>query len=175
MQKYNPEIAIYAGTFDPITNGHIDILQRALSVFSKVYLAVAAGGPRSAAKTTFFDSNDRVNLAKESLLATLSKDYSSRVEVEQFDGMLVDFAKEKNAKVIIRGLRAVSDYEYESQLAHTNRLLSPEMETIFFVTSGSNSFISSSIVRNIALNGGDISQMVPKEVVDAFKVSDVKN
>jgi pantetheine-phosphate adenylyltransferase len=170
MFKYNPEVAIYAGTFDPITNGHLDILQRALSVFSVVYLAVAAGGPRSAAKTTYFDTDDRVNLAKASVLTSMSKESSDRVIVEKFDGMLVDFAKIKNAKVIIRGLRAVSDYEYESQLAHTNRLLSPEMETIFFVTSGSNSFISSSIVRNIALNGGDISQMFPKEVVDAFKV-----
>lgn len=170
MAKKNLDnkIAVYAGTFDPITNGHLDILERALGVFTKVYLAVASGGPRSANKNTFFTGLERVALAKDSVKAYLTKVESKRVIVESFDGMLVDYASSIGAKVIIRGLRAVSDYEYESQLAHTNRLLSPKIETVFFVTSGANSFISSSIVRNIALNGGDVSQIVPKVVVKAF-------
>lgn len=168
MNSLDPHVAVYAGTFDPITNGHMDILERALGVFSRIYIAVASGGPRSSHKSTFFDSQERVRLVQDSVSELLAPDECNRVVVAPFDGMLVDFVQLKGAKVIIRGLRAVSDYEYESQLAHTNRLLAPEIETIFFVTSGANSFISSSIVRNIALNGGDISAIVPSAVVSAF-------
>lgn len=167
-------IAVYAGTFDPVTNGHMDILQRALGVFSKVNIAIASGGPRSANKNTFFSSEQRLEMVEKSIKELLNEEDCNRACVDCFDGMLVDFVKKTGAKVIIRGLRAVSDYEYESQLAHTNRLLSPEIETVFFVTSGANSFISSSIVRNIALNGGDVSSIVPQAVVEAF-LKNVRN
>lgn len=159
-------IAVYAGTFDPITNGHMDILQRGLQVFDKVHLAIATGGPRLSTKSSYFSIKERLKLAKGAV--TELKLDQDRVVVESFDGMLVDYASRLGARVIIRGLRAVSDYEYETQLAHTNRLLDPRIETVFLVTSEPNSFISSSIIRNVALNGGDIAKMVPKVVKKYF-------
>ena len=168
MSEFENNVAVYAGTFDPITNGHLDILERAISVFPIVYLAVATGGPRSSPKATYFTTKERLRLATKSVQEYFGEESAAKIRVESFSGMLVDFAVSVNSKVIVRGLRAVSDYEYESQLAHTNRLLCPSIETIFFVTSGSNSFISSSIVRNIALNGGDISAIVPRPVVEGF-------
>jgi pantetheine-phosphate adenylyltransferase len=164
--KKSKNIAVYAGTFDPITNGHMDILYRGLQVFDIVYLAIAKGGPRVSTKLSYFSINERLKLARGAVSEfKLDKD---RVIVESFDGMLVDYASKLGARVIIRGLRAVSDYEYETQLAHTNRLLNSEIETVFLVTSEPNSFISSSIIRNVALNGGDISKMVPKVVKKYF-------
>lgn len=167
MKNCGERIAVYAGTFDPITNGHMDVLQRALSVFDKVFLAIAEGGPRVSTKSNCFTTKERLKLATQAVRAVgLDED---RVAVDSFGGMLVDYAKGIGARVIVRGLRAVSDYEYETQLAHTNRLLEPSIETIFFVTAEPNSFISSSIVRNVALNGGDISKMVPEVVRTYFK------
>lgn len=159
-------VAVYAGTFDPITNGHMDVLFRALRVFDTVYLAIAKGGPRVSTKSSYFTIKERLSLAKGAVKGFNAE--KERVIVESFDGMLVHYASKIGAKVIIRGLRAVSDYEYETQLAHTNRLLDSEIETVFFVTSEPNSFISSSIVRNVALNGGDITKMVPKIVKTVF-------
>ena len=160
------KIAVYAGTFDPITNGHMDVVFRSLRVFDTIYLAISKGGPRVSTKASYFTISERLKMAKGAV-----KGYNSereRVIVESFDGMLVHYASKIGAKVIIRGLRAVSDYEYETQLAHTNRLLDSEIETVFFVTSEPNSFISSSIVRNVALNGGEISKMVPSVVKTFF-------
>ncbi len=162
----NQGVAVYAGTFDPMTNGHMDVIYRALRVFDIVYVAISKGGPRVSTKASYFNIDERLALAKDAV-----RDFNrekERVIVESFDGMLVAYTRAIGAKVIIRGLRAVSDYEYETQLAHTNRLLDAEIETVFFVTSEPNSFISSSIVKNVALNGGDITKMVPKVVKSYF-------
>lgn len=153
------KVAVYAGTFDPITNGHRDIVERALRVFDRVYFAVA----ESPSKYPLFPIDERVTLAKASLL-----DLASKVEVVSFSGLLVEFAKKIGASVIIRGLRAVSDYEYESQMAVINRQLEPEIETVFLMTSKSSSFISSSIVRQVAMVSGDVSSMVPEPVNTAL-------
>jgi pantetheine-phosphate adenylyltransferase len=160
--------AVYAGTFDPVTNGHIDIIERACKVFSSVCVAVAEGGPRTSVKQPVFSSEERVQLIRDSVRDMIDPSLASRVEVESFSGMLVDFVHRCKSRVIVRGLRAVSDYEYETQLAHTNRMLAPDVETIFLVTSEKTSFISSSVVRNVAMNGGDISGMVPSVVVSRF-------
>ncbi len=168
-EKLEPRVAVYAGTFDPVTNGHLDILARALAVFDILYLAIASGGPRVSTKSTFFSAEERMDIAERALKEVGQTNPNfSRVKVASFDSLLINFTREVNSKVIIRGLRAVSDYEYETQLAHTNRMLAPEIETIFFVTSEPNSYISSSIVKNVALNGGDISKMVTKSVVKDF-------
>lgn len=169
MKKTDSFEAIYAGTFDPVTNGHIDIIERACSIFSSVCVAVAVGGPRTSEKSPFFSSEERVELIEKSLAELSSPEIMTKVAVRSFSGMLVDFVAKCRSRVIIRGLRAVSDYEYETQLAHTNRMLSSDVETIFLVTSEKTSFISSSVVRNVALNGGDISKMVPSIVATSFK------
>jgi pantetheine-phosphate adenylyltransferase len=160
--------AVYAGTFDPVTNGHIDIIERACRLFERVCVAVAEGGPRTSVKNPYFTAAERVDLIRLALEHGPDPHLVSKVVVESFSGMLVDFVHSCDCNIIIRGLRAVSDYEYETQLAHTNRMLAPDVETIFLVTSEKTSFISSSVVRNVALNGGDISGMVPEIVVSRF-------
>jgi len=154
------EIAVYAGTFDPLTNGHRDIVERALKVFSKVVVGIAS----SSSKNPLFSVEERMNLARESLA-----DLKDSITVESFGGLLVEFVKKKNSHIIIRGLRAVSDYEYESQMAVINRELSPDIETVFLMTSKRSSFISSSIVRQVAAVGGNISGLVPEPVAKALK------
>lgn len=169
MSIQKPDGAVYAGTFDPITNGHIDVIQRAARVFGRVYVAVASGGPNATTKSTFFSNEERVLFAEKAIAETCREFPADTIIVHPFSGLLVNFVAKLGGRVIVRGLRAVSDYEYETQLAHTNRMLSPGVETVFFVTSEPNSFISSSIVRNVALNGGDISGMVPKVIVSEFE------
>jgi len=153
--------AIYPGTFDPITNGHSDLVQRAARIFDRVILAVAAGG-QSGAKQPFFTAEERVSLAKD-VLADIPN-----VEVIQFDGLLVDFVQKQNAQVILRGLRAVSDFEYEFQLASMNRHLNEKIETMFLTPAEQYSYISSSLVREIAVLGGDISTFVHEQVAAAL-------
>lgn len=143
-------IAIYPGTFDPITNGHSDLIQRAAQIFDKVIVAIAAN-PK---KAPLFDLGERVSLA-EGALAGLGN-----VEVCGFDTLLADFAAERGAKVILRGLRAVSDFEYEFQLAGMNRNLKPDIETIFLTPSDQYMFISASMIREIAQFGGDVAPFV---------------
>ena len=152
-------IAIYPGTFDPITNGHTDLVERATRLFSKVIVAVA----RSQDKTPFFNLDERIELAQEALAGF------DNVEVCGFQTLLVEFMREKNATVIIRGLRAVSDFEYEFQLASMNRHLRNDIETVFLTPAEQYSYISSSLVREIARLGGDISPFVPANVVAAIK------
>lgn len=147
-------IAIYPGTFDPITLGHVDIVFRASPMFEQVILAVAG----STSKNTIFSVEERIALASEVL-----KDIKN-VKIIRFDGLMVDCAKENSASVILRGLRAVSDFEYEFQLAGMNRKLMPEADTIFLPTSQKFTYISSSLVREIAKFGGDITDFVPKVV-----------
>ena len=153
--------AIYPGTFDPITNGHSDLVQRASRIFDRVILAVAAGG-QNAGKQPFFNADERVSLA-EGVLAEMPN-----VDVIQFDGLLVDFVQKQNAQVILRGLRAVSDFEYEFQLASMNRHLNEKIETMFLTPAEQYSYISSSLVREIAVLGGDVSPFVHEKVAAAL-------
>lgn len=152
--------AIYPGTFDPITNGHVDLVQRACHLFDHVIVAIAAGS--SGAKAPVFTLEERVVLAQEVLTGC------DNIEVCGFDTLLVDFMQEKGARVIIRGLRAVSDFEYEFQLASMNRKLAPEVETVFLTPAEQFSFISSSLVREIASLGGDVSPFVHAKVATAL-------
>ena len=153
--------AIYPGTFDPITNGHSDLVQRASRIFDRVILAVATGG-QNGGKQPFFSADERVSLA-EDVLADMPN-----VEVIQFDGLLVDFVQKQNAQVILRGLRAVSDFEYEFQLASMNRHLNEKIETMFLTPAEQYSYISSSLVREIAVLGGDVSPFVHEQVATAL-------
>lgn len=142
--------AVYPGTFDPVTRGHEDLVRRASRIFDSVIVAVAD----SAAKKPFFDIEERVDMARSVL-----SDYGN-VSVVSFSGLLMDFVRERNAKVILRGLRAVSDFEYEFQMAGMNRNLYPEVETLFLTPSEQYMFISATIVREIAGLGGDVSPFV---------------
>ena len=148
------QTAIYPGTFDPITNGHTDLVARASRLFDKVIVAVA----RSAGKNPACSLEQRLQVANVALADI------PNVEVVTFEGLLVDFCKQQGAGVVIRGLRAVSDFEYEFQLASMNRRLAPEIETIFLTPSEQYSFISSTLVREIARLGGDVSEFVHPEV-----------
>lgn len=152
--------AIYAGSFDPFTNGHLDICKRAKSIFSDLVVAVA----NNHRKKGLFSPDERVKMISQALEAE-----SLEAKVISFDGLLVDLCKKEQAKVIIRGLRAVSDYEYESQLAITNRQLSEEVETVFLMTSKDYSFISSSMVKEIASFGGKYGDFLPSVVADKVK------
>jgi pantetheine-phosphate adenylyltransferase len=154
-----PKIAMYPGTFDPVTNGHIDLIERACQIFDKLYVAVAI----SANKSPLFELDERVRLIQHST-AKIPK-----VEVVGFDSLSIDFAVELDAQVLVRGLRAVSDFEYEFQLASANRRLAPEVETVFLTPLETNSFLSSSLVKEIASHGGDVSSFVPEEVGQALK------
>ena len=152
-------IAIYPGTFDPITRGHIDILERASSLFDKVYLAIAS----SKSKKPLFSLEQRMELAKQSL------SHLDNIYMDELTGLTVDFAREHDANIIIRGIRTVADYEYELQLANMNRSMAPKIETIFFTPADNLSYISSSLVKEIALFGGPISDFVAPPVEDALK------
>jgi pantetheine-phosphate adenylyltransferase len=149
-------IAVYPGSFDPITNGHLDILGRALAVFDTVVIGVLEN-PR---KTPFLPVDTRIAVIRDAL-GTDSAAILDRVEVRSFDGLTVDFARANGATAIVRGLRAISDFETEMQLAHNNRVLAPDVDTVFFMTSVENGYVSSSLVKEIASFGGDVSTMVP--------------
>lgn len=151
--------AIYPGTFDPITNGHIDLVMRASKLFNKVIVAVAINPGKKPA----FNLAERVDLAKQTLIGL------DNVEVCGFEGLLIDVAYQKQAKVIIRGLRAVSDFEHEFQLAGMNRRMRPEIETLFLTPAEQFTYISSSLVREIAALGGDVSEFVAPCVMTALK------
>lgn len=151
--------AIYPGTFDPITNGHIDLVMRASKLFNKVIVAVAINPGKKPA----FNLAERVDLAKQTLVGL------DNVEVCGFEGLLIDVANQKQAKVIIRGLRAVSDFEHEFQLAGMNRRMRPEIETLFLTPAEQFTYISSSLVREIAALGGDVSEFVAPCVMTALK------
>lgn len=150
---------IYPGTFDPITNGHIDVIKRALRFFDKVIVAIALND----AKKPFFSIDKRLKMAK---LATKNLGF---VEVKSFDNLLIDFCKEQNIATVIRGLRAVSDFEYELQIGYANSSLWDKFETVYLLPTLENSFISSSVVRSIAYHGGDVSHLVPKEILEYLK------
>ena len=154
------KIAIYPGSFDPITNGHLDVLKTAAAIFDKVIIAVAYNSEKQGG---FLSGEERVDLIKKSI-----KDFDN-VEVDSFQGLTVDYARKKNAKVLIRGLRAVSDFEFEMQLSQTNSALDKEIKTIFLTTRPKYNFISSSSVKEVISLGGDCSKFVPQEVNDYLK------
>ncbi len=149
-------IAVCPGSFDPVTIGHTDIIMRASHIFDSVIVAVMV----NPTKNPIFTVDERVSMLKTTTARL------SNVSVESFDGLLADFCADKGASVIVKGLRAVSDYEYEFQMALANRRLNPEMETIFLTTSAENMFLSSSVVKQIASFGGDISDFVPIELCE---------
>lgn len=147
-------IAVYPGTFDPITNGHIDVVQRATELFPKVIVLVA----RNPAKTPMFSDEERVEMIKEIFR------HNKRVSVDVFDGLLVEYARKHRASVLVRGLRAVSDFEYEFQMALTNRKLDSGIDTVFLMPHARYTYLNSSIVREVARLGGDVSAFVPNNV-----------
>ena len=149
-------VAIYPGSFDPITNGHLDIITRGSKVFDKLIVGVLV----NIDKVGVFSIEERVELIKR------VTSHLENVEVISFNGLLVDLAKKNNAKVILKGLRAVSDFEYEFQMALMNSQLDAEVETLFMTTSAANSFLSSSSVKQVAKFGGDIKGLVPDEIID---------
>lgn len=150
--------AIYPGTFDPVTNGHVDLITRAARIFPEIVIAVASNTP----KRPYFSHAERIQLLQQTV------GHLPGVTVKGFDNLLVHFVQEQQAGIILRGLRAVSDFEYEFQLAGMNRKLSKEVETVFLTPSADLMFISSSLVREIAALGGDVSSFVPPAVVTAF-------
>ncbi len=153
------QIAVYPGTFDPITNGHIDLIERAARRFSTVIVAIHSSGSKQPA----FSWEERIELARTVLAG------QDNVVVEGFEGLLVNFVRLHNAGIILRGLRAVSDFEYEFQLASMNRQLAPEIETLFLTPDDHYAYVSSSLVREIARLGGDVTPFVHETVVAALK------
>jgi pantetheine-phosphate adenylyltransferase len=143
--------AIYPGSFDPITNGHVDIVERGLKVFDRVVVAVL----KNPKKRPLFTTKERVKMIQEIFAA------NRRIEVRAFDGLLVDFARAQKTRVVIRGLRAISDFEYEFQMALMNRSLAPDIETFFMMPSVNYSFLSSNLVREVAGLGGSVEGLVP--------------
>src|SRR5260221_14220357 len=156
------KVALYPGSFDPVTNGHLDVIARALAVFDEVVVAVLAN-PR---KSALLSSDVRVRVLREAI-AKAGID-AGRARVETFDGLTVDAVHANRATPIVRGLRAVSDFEAEMQLAHNNRKLPPDTATVFFMTSVEQGFVSSSLVKEIASFGGDVSSMIPAAAVRAL-------
>lgn len=152
-------IAIVPGSFDPVTNGHLDIIKRTSQLFDVVYVSILS----NSSKTPLFSVEERIELIKR-----VTKEFSN-VKVESFTGLLVDYAREKNAKFIVKGLRAVSDFEYEFQMALTNKRLAKEIETFFITTNSKYAYLSSSIVKEVAKFGGDVTEMVPREIIQDIK------
>jgi pantetheine-phosphate adenylyltransferase len=157
--------AVYPGSFDPITNGHLDIVRRSITVFDRVIVAVLAN-PR---KSPLLALDTRIGIIEASLAeASVPAD---RYEVAAFDGLTVDFCRARGATAIVRGLRAISDFETEMQLAHNNRVLAPEVDTVFFMTAVANGYVSSSLVKEIASFGGDVSAMVPGAALEQLRMT----
>ena len=159
MAKRKEKVAVYPGTFDPITSGHVSVVKRGLLIFDKIIVAVAKDTP----KDTFFTLDERVQMIKEVF------EGSKRVEVMPFEGLLVKFVEKVGAVAILRGLRTVSDFEYEFQLCLANRRLNRKIETVFIMAEEHVSYFSSSLVKEVALLGGDISHLVPKPVIKWFE------
>lgn len=152
-------IAVYPGTFDPITNGHLDILKRALALFETVVVTIAP----NMRKNPLFSTEERMEFIRDALPS-----FGERLEFQVFEGLLVEFCKNRGATVIVRGLRALADFEYEFQFAHMNRRLAPGVDTVFFMTDERNHYVSSSLVKEVASLGGDVNGLVPPAVVAAL-------
>jgi pantetheine-phosphate adenylyltransferase len=157
------KVALYPGSFDPVTNGHLDIVRRALAVFDRVVVAVLEN-PR---KAPLLDAATRMTVIRRALDdAGLAEE---RAAVAIFEGLTVDACRAHGAHSIVRGLRAISDFEAEMQLAHNNRKLAPDVDTVFFMTALEHGYVSSSLVKEIALFGGDVAEMVPRPALDALR------
>jgi len=154
----NEVAAVYPGSFDPVTNGHLDVLRRASKLFAKVIIVASVEGR----KKLDFSLEDRLDFLRRAVISF------DNVEIDSFDGLLVDYARKNGASVIIRGLREVSDFEYEYQMAVMNRRLAPEIETVFLSTGSEYYYVSSSLIKEVAALGGDISGLVPECVVSAL-------
>jgi pantetheine-phosphate adenylyltransferase len=152
-------LAIYPGSFDPFTNGHLDIVRRAAPIYDRLVVAVGD----NPAKQPLFEKDERIRLIKDVLRSIRNAD------VEGFDGLLVDYAKKRKAKVIIRGIRTISDFEYEYQMALTNKALASDIETVFMVTSKEFAFVSAKLIKEAASLGGDIGTFVPPEIARVMK------
>jgi len=185
----DPRIAVYPGSFDPLTNGHLDVLRRAAVAFDEVVVAVLAN-PR---KEPLLDAATRVDVVRASLAAgsragttddaigaaggrgvvggTGERPAAGLIEVATFEGLTVDFCRARGARFIVRGLRAISDFEAEIQLAHNNRVLAPDVDTVFFMTSLEHGYVSSSLVKEIARFGGDVSGMIPAPALEALNAA----
>lgn len=150
-------IAVCPGSFDPITTGHLDIIERASVMFAKVIVGVAI----NPAKKPLFGIDDRVDMAKEAITAAIDR---ANIEVEAFDSLLIEFANKHEARVIVKGLRAVTDFEHEFQMAQLNRVMAPSIETIFLMANAPYTYLSSSAIREIAYYGGNIKGLVPENV-----------
>lgn len=161
-------IALYPGSFDPITFGHLDILERATNLFDKVLVTVAVNHRKSA----IFTGDERVELIKECLKG---KDWAKNIEVDQFTGLLVNHAKKVKANTLIRGVRQISDFEYEFRMALTNKRLAPEVDTVFLMPDEHFTFISASLVKEVAHWGGDLSSFVPENVAEALNKKQADN
>ncbi len=161
QHNFMSRIAIYPGSFDPVTNGHIDLIARAAKIFDKVIVAVAAS--RNYHKKTIFSSEERVKMLKEATKKIKG------VTVESFDGLVIEYARKKKVNVLIRGLRMISDFEYEFQMALTNRRLAADVETTFLMPSENYAFLSSTLLKEAASLGADVSQFVPKFVERLLK------
>jgi pantetheine-phosphate adenylyltransferase len=160
--KTSARLAVYPGTFDPITNGHVDILKRSLAMFDRVIVAIAT----NVRKEPLFTVDERVGFIRDAL----GKDaHNGRVTYDSFSGLLVDYAKKEGATTIVRGLRAIADFEYEFQFAHMNRRLAPQVDTMFFMTAEENFYVSSSLVKEVASFGGDVAGLVPDAVRRALE------
>jgi pantetheine-phosphate adenylyltransferase len=155
----SPALAVYPGTFDPITNGHLDILERALALFDKVVVTIAP----NIRKNPLFTTDERMQFIRDAM-----PQYAGRLDFAVFEGLLVEFCKAHGATVIVRGLRALADFEYEFQFAHMNRRLAPGVDTVFFMTDERNHYVSSSLVKEVASLGGDVNGLVPAPVVAAL-------
>lgn len=154
--------AIYPGSFDPLTNGHLDILERSVKMFDKVVVTVAVNNK----KTAVFTGKERIHLIKETIK---NEPWAQKVEIEQFTGLLIDYARQKEINILLRGVRQLSDFEYEFRMALTNRRLAPEIDTVFMMPDEQLTFISATIVKEIAAWNGDLSSFVPDHVAKALK------
>jgi pantetheine-phosphate adenylyltransferase len=157
----NDNIAIYPGSFDPITNGHVDLVKRTLRVFDKIVIAIATNPEKD---RSLFSVEERLRMINE-----VFADLAGRVQADSFQGLLVDYAERKHSKVIIRGLRAISDFEYEFQMAMMNHRLKPQLETLFMMTGESEFYTSSRLVKEVVSLGGDVSGLVPDNVLEKLK------
>jgi pantetheine-phosphate adenylyltransferase len=151
-------LAVYAGSFDPVTNGHVDLIERASKLFPSVTVALGVHPTR----TPLFNIDERLSLLRE-----VARPYAN-VKVDSFDGLLIDYCRQVGARVIVRGLRAATDFEYELQIAHANADLMPDIDTIFLPTRTNYGFVSASLVRDIAIHGGDVARYAPPVVIDAL-------
>lgn len=153
-------LAIYPGSFDPLTNGHVDLIKRSLQLFDRIVVAVAT----NSRKNTLFSIEERLELIRR----VMKQIDSERIEIDTFSGLTVDYARKRNSRAIVRGLRAVTDFDYEYAISLMNSKLAPEVETVFLMASNENSFISSTIVKEVARHGRAVSNQVPEIVNDAL-------